>query len=410
MSNSEDGPLADQEDGPRVDQEAGPTSTDVHPVFLLMFSADATDFDMDDIIKAAELPSEASCAPCALLAHGGSVDGGKKLGPPSADSLKALEGLTTTTDECAEDVEHAPGTPCATRKVLKVLAMFNESGAADSTSKHALKPKTRVNEDDLLPKADSADAKIVREAAQALGCNSESCVITHPSFRGFVRDAGVLPQHAIDLELETRYKAAGPRNSTALASDANIDETLRRWARVYPEFYPCPFTMMDFEKTGSFFDQVDMVAVMKGEVPANLGPGFGQVRRPTNCFGCVLNTDVSSGPGIHWVAAFVDCRGKAGTPWSVEFFNSVGNAPPKPVVRWMERTRAALAAYRRDGEVISVPVTDMDHQESQTECGLYAIYYIRRRLEGVPFSFFFQQIVPDDAMTMFRAHVFRAAR
>ena len=80
----------------------------------------------------------------------------------------------------------------------------------------------------------------------------------------------------------------------------------------------------------------------------------------------------------------------------------------------MERARAQLAGCRAAlpggrGDVVTVPVTDMDHQESQTECGLYALYYIRRRLEGVPYAFFFEQLVPDAAMTAFRAHVFRAA-
>ena len=54
-------------------------------------------------------------------------------------------------------------------------------------------------------------------------------------------------------------------------------------------------------------------------------------------------------------------------------------------------------------------MTDMDHQESRTECGLYALFYIRRRLEGTPLSFFEERPVPDEAMTAFRQHVFRAA-
>jgi hypothetical protein len=131
----------------------------------------------------------------------------------------------------------------------------------------------------------------------------------------------------------------------------------------------------------------------------------------------VINTDTSSGPGKHWVAVFVDCRPAPDEPWTVEYFNSAGRPPPKAMVGWMERRRAQLAAYRGQlpssrghvCDVIAVPVTDMDHQESQTECGLYALFYIRRRLEGTPYSFFFSQLVPDAAMTAFRAHVFRAA-
>ncbi|MHB8736931.1 MAG: Ulp1 family isopeptidase, partial [Terriglobales bacterium] len=59
-------------------------------------------------------------------------------------------------------------------------------------------------------------------------------------------------------------------------------------------------------------------------------------------------------------------------------------------------------------KVESVPVTSMPHQNLDTECGLYALYYIRRRLEGVPYTFFEKQRIPDEAMTEFRKHVFRA--
>ena len=90
------------------------------------------------------------------------------------------------------------------------------------------------------------------------------------------------------------------------------------------------------------------------------------------------------------------------------------------MVAWMERARAVLINYRAslagadatpaNTEVRSVAVTSMDHQESQTECGLYALYYIRRRLEGEPYSFFETELVPDSAMAAFRMHVFRCAK
>jgi len=374
----------------------------------------------DSIFRYVVPRQEGGCAPCALAAGGrarrsGAAGRGRRADGAAldADSRKALAGLTTTTDECAEDVERAPGTPCASKRVTKAIAAF----AGDVPPAAA---PAGAGEAALLPTAPTPEAEAVRAAAAALGCDSESCVVTHPVFRRYVVERNVVPEAALDLELETRFKAPGPRDSKGLLSNYNIDETLRRWARVFPEFHPCPFAMMDFERNGDRFGQIELPDVLAGRAPVDLGPGFGVVRRPASCFGCVLNTDTSSGPGKHWVAVFVDARPGPGEPWSVEYFNSAGNPPPKPVVRWMERARAQLAEYRaalpasRDREagrdVVSVPVTDVDHQESQTECGLYALYYIRRRLEGVPYPFFFEQLVPDDAMTAFRAHVFRSAK
>ncbi|MFA6165775.1 MAG: Ulp1 family isopeptidase [Gemmatimonadaceae bacterium] len=336
---------------------------------------------------------------CGCEARAAVVGGGRG---GAADVKKTLEGLTATTEECAEDVARAPGSACASKPVLRAVEAFVEATASPATISYAAATPSTSR---LLPTAPERATKVVLAAAEALECESESCVITHPAFRRFVEAERIIDPSVIDRDLEMRFKAEGPRSSTRLLNNFNIDETLRRWARLFPDFYPCPFAMMDFDRTREPFATVDILDVLAGRAPLDLGAGLGVVRRPARCFGCVVNTDTSSGPGKHWVAVFVDCRAP---PWTVEYFNSAGNPPPRAMVGWMERTRARLLEGSAGAQVFSVPVTDMDHQESQTECGLYALFYIRRRLEGTPYRFFFEQKVPDDAMTKFRAFVFRA--
>jgi hypothetical protein len=325
-----------------------------------------------------------------------------------AEVAQALDGITTTTEECAENPNHIPGMPCASRKVLNALAAF----VTEKTIPVTVASSSRQTADvvDTLPAPTTTEGAIVRAAADALECNSESCVITHPSFQQFVttRPQLAVSRDTLKYELASQFKTSGPRDSLALLSNYNIDETLQRWARVFPEFFPCPFAMIDFDSNGDLFGSVNLASVFEGRVETDLGPGFRSVRRRANCFGCVVNTDTSSGPGKHWVAVFVDARPtNLKIPWTVEYFNSAGNPPPRPMVHWMERMRDELEHYRQ-GPVITVPVTDMDHQDSQTECGLYALFYIRRRLENTPYDFFYEQRVPDAAMTIFRQHIFRA--
>jgi len=354
--------------------------------------------------------------------------------PQGARSLRpseALAPLTTTEDECAEGLDRRSGEPCASAPVLRAVVAFAGAGgapgagAAGSTGAGPAAPTpapgggalpTAGRPGGALPTAGSREAAAVRAAAAELGCASESCVLTHPRFLKFAGETGALPQagRAVKGDLDGRFKAKGPRHGRALLSNYNIDETLQRWARVFEGFFPCPFAMMDFETNGDFFGSVDLPAVLCGRVPADLGPGGGEVARRATCVGCVLYTDPSRGPGKHWVAVFVDCRPGCELPWTVEFFNSAGRPPDRPVVRWMERTRARLREWRaglpgcQEAEVASVPVTDLGHQESQTECGLYALYYIRRRLEGAPYSVFEGRAVPDAAMEEFRQHLFRS--
>lgn len=312
----------------------------------------------------------------------------------------------------------------------------------------------------------ASDAAALAKAEQLLDCGTEACVLTNPKFRKFAGAVGV-PVTVLDHQLEVRFKPAGPRDSTALLSNYNIDDTLQRWAREFLDFYACPFAMMDFAATREAFETLDMGDVMCGRARLNLG-AVGTAVRHNRTFGCVLNTDVSTGAGKHWVAVFVDCRpapaillapptpaqlspdapvaslalapqvvsvaapaapqaqvdalavsrpapGSGPLPWTVEYFDSAGNPPPREVVAWMGKTRKRLVELRAsltEGAcdwVESVPVTTVEHQQSRTECGLYSLYYIRRRLEGVGYGFFeSDKSVPDSAMVEFRRHCFRA--
>lgn len=87
------------------------------------------------------------------------------------------------------------------------------------------------------------------------------------------------------------------------------------------------------------------------------------------------------------------------------------------MTRWLEATAARLSAFRAAhprlygaGRVEAVPLTDVRHQNSRTECGVYTLYFIRSRLEGRPYSEFRSGRIPDEAMTEFRRHVFRGEK
>ncbi|MHB8736930.1 MAG: hypothetical protein ACYC6M_16625, partial [Terriglobales bacterium] len=174
---------------------------------------------------------------------------------------------------------------------------------------------------DALPTANTKESVAVKTAAAILGCKSESEILSHPQFAEFADRKGVPPSR-LEAEKASRFKAEGPRNSRKWLSNFNIDDTLAQWARVFPEFYAYPFAMMDFAKTGSDLATVNVCEAMRRRRPQG----------PFKCFGCVVNTDVSTGRGRHWVAVFIDVRGASQPPvWTVEYFNSTGRPPPKPM-------------------------------------------------------------------------------
>lgn len=334
-----------------------------------------------------------------------------------ADAQAALGRVGTTTSECSAASGSGNGGPCSSRRVVAAIQHFVSSVEEPGAPKGAPKEGAGVASE-TLPAADTPEARAVRRAAWVLGCASESCVVTHPRFRAHVQTQGAGLEsaggtHLLDIELDRRFKTEGPRDSTQLLSNFNIDGVLQEWAAEFPEFFNFSFNMMDFETVGGSLARTDVAEILEGRATQNLGKMGGLVRRPCRTFACVLNTDVSTGRGKHWVAVFGDCRGDG--EWTVEYFNSAGNPPPGPVTRWLESSAARLAEYRArhprkygTGAVTPVPLTDVRHQDSQTECGNYALFYIRRRLEGAPLSEFRDTRIPDDAMVEFRKHLFRA--
>lgn len=304
-------------------------------------------------------------------------------------SEKILQGLTTNTGECSSIVGHTSQI-CSSKPVISTITKFICSTRSSAT--------------------DCDHNSAIEETKKVLGCNSESCIISHPKFRKYAVNEGNINTRMLDNELSTRFKTRGPRESTKLLSNFNIDEVLQEWAVKYKTFYNYDFNMIDFDYTGGSLARIDIIDILEGN--ANQITQEGRIKRPCDTFACVLNTDKSTGKGKHWVAIFGDCRGKK--EWSVEYFNSSGNPPPKPVINWMEKTSAKLSDHRQihsdkygDDVVISVPVTNIRHQESKTECGNYSLYYIRRRLEGMTYKEFQNNKVPDSAMIEFRKHIFR---
>lgn len=318
------------------------------------------------------------------------VQGGRERSAAAeAAAIEASTALQTTPCECAEDLSRRPGEPCASAPVVEAISKYVEDTVGTPPPPE----------------------KSVLAAAQVLGCSSESCVLAAPRFRQHVRAHGGPSDQALDSELLHRFKPPGPRTGNQLLSNFNLDDVLQQWAVAFPGFFNLPFCMIDFAETGGSLASVDFAGVLDGR-EAQMLAGGGRVRRPCSTFACALNTDVSTGGGKHWVAIFGDCRGRG--VWRLEYFNSAGNPPAAAVARWQEATRARLLAFRRlhpqrfgDADIETVSVTDVRHQDSQTECGVYILYYIRARLEGRPSSEFCGTRIADAAMERFRAHLYR---
>lgn len=309
--------------------------------------------------------------------------------------------LGMTTSECFASKD---GACTRDEMVLQAAAEFADTIDGNAEGGKKTNGKTS-NESSSVPIEEK-----IKKAIKKTKCDSESCLLHDKSFKAFAKGRGVTLGQ-INRTLEIDFKTEGPRDEIEWLSNIHIDDTLGRWAREYDNFFPFPFAMMDFADYKHELVTIPLADILDGKVDINMGPMVDTIKRPSKCMGCVLNTDVSTGKGKHWVVVFVDCRDQK--EWSIEYFNSTGNKIPKAVKRWFVSAKEQLTEYANKHNlkvnINIVEVTVVGHQTQDSECGVYSLFYIRRRLEGTPYTFFtdLDKRISDDYMVEFRRFLFR---
>lgn len=221
---------------------------------------------------------------------------------------------------------------------------------------------------------------VIEHAKKVTKCESESCIYTKRSaLLEYITPA------LAKRELLERFAPKGPHNSTDWLSNDNIDQVLELYVKKFPQFYHVPYQMADFEKYGGELASVD----------------FQTVSKTYKSLGCVLNTDKHGGPGQHWVALYVDFQGQ-----TFEYWDSAGSPPFDEIHNFMVNTVEQLNAAGGKYKPVVV-CKDIVHQKADTECGVYSLYFIINRLNGIPYKFFQSNEIPDSVMEQFRKYLFR---
>jgi hypothetical protein len=293
------------------------------------------------------------------------------------------DSLTTGTAEESITIELADGQkeevcPCA-------LHIGDKSGvcSAQSTIK-------KIAEHLDIPGNLKPEEKI-EAAKEILNVETEAEVLK--------KIAGKIPEAHRDLK--ERFKMEGPADSTALFNNNHIDETLSSWEKRWPDFHHIGFQFIDFMD-----DDANNNELKKLTTPGYITSLYNKGIRTISC---VLNTDVHTGPGKHWICVFIDMRGDK---WTVEYFNSSGNPPAYKdwtITKWANSVIDKLRELNPSKKTDFIYVCKLQLQYSNTECGPYCMYYIYNRLKNKPYDKFSYGDIPDDKVTKFRKMLFRPA-
>jgi hypothetical protein len=271
----------------------------------------------------------------------------------------------------------------------KVDRIFNKVSECHFTKESSAicSPKHLVDKMVVFVKNKGVDINgknVVSKMKDVLSCNSESCLLKNKEFREFVGEK------IIDDILEKFFKAEGPATNFDLLSNFNIDDTLTQLQQkfTHKKFLHIPFQMRDFEKVGSELSTIDL---------------SDKLRQGYKTFGTVLNTDYSTGRGIHWYCIYGE---HLGDKIVIEYFNSSGRPPLPETQAWLQKTKHHLH------KELKIPVeikytTGIQYQNDEHSCGVYCLAYLWARLEGIPFQWFKADNFNDEMMHKLRKNLFR---
>jgi len=122
--------------------------------------------------------------------------------------------------------------------------------------------------------------------------------------------------------------------------------------------------------------------------------GFKQV-------GIVFNTDVSTGPGQHWIALFADIHPKFDNA-RITYFDSYSKEPEPEIERLMFRWKEEWDALKIHANPTELTYNKTRHQYKDSECGMYCLLFHFCCLTGVPMD----KEIPDDVIQGFRELLF----
>jgi hypothetical protein len=236
----------------------------------------------------------------------------------------------------------------------------------------------------------------VNELAKELGCDSNDgrCIV----------QKSLLSHKEKKALLDTFFRPAMPEEwkkdpDVWLTSD-DIAAVMKQYEKAYPQFkflgvVPIDFSAPDPYQSGGSQEPSKLFPEKKCmndqfchvDLAAEKAAG-------RKILGAVFNLDPHYKGGSHWVALAVDLMRDC-----AYYFDSYGMAPPDQVARFMRYLTL-------QNPKLKLQSNGRRFQYSDTECGMYSMYFLIRMIAGESFKKFCKNPIGDKYMLAFRKVLF----
>ena len=173
-----------------------------------------------------------------------------------------------------------------------------------------------------------------------------------------------------------------------------IDHIEHQFERVFKPYKYLGSFPIDFDKHTKLGECL-VSTLCSMDIKSLYAKGYHQI-------GIVFNTDVSTGPGQHWIATFCDISPELEYP-RITYFDSYAHKPERQIQVLMRRWKKQWDATGIHSKPMKMTYNATRHQYKDSECGVYSIYFHYCCLLGIPM----EKRIPDEVVMGLRGVLFR---
>ena len=233
--------------------------------------------------------------------------------------------------------------------------------------------------------------QISKKLSDISECNSEKCWLT---IQELIRHLSFEELKVFRDSFKPKKPQEWDKNPNAWLTTSQLDLILDQLQNKYTNFKHYGALPMDFEKrngdsciSGNLCD-IDL----KTHLDSNQNVGT------------IFNLDDHDEPGSHWTAIYIELIPKCREVPSIYYFDSIGNRPPKEIYDLSKKLKQQYKSIKN--EELDFLYNDIQHQQGNTECGIYSLHFLETMLKGMKFNDYIKNKNNDSYIEKFRNYYF----
>ena len=176
------------------------------------------------------------------------------------------------------------------------------------------------------------------------------------------------------------------KNPNEWLSSVDILNVMKQYEKVYPCFEFMGPSPIDFDKRKMYGECVweELCKFQLAE----------KIKEKKKKIGIIFNLDTHDKPGSHWVAMFINIK-----KGEIYYFDSYGDKTPNRIKKLAKRIQEQSSKL---GKPYIFHENKVRHQYSNSECGMYCLYFIIKLIENKLYKNLIKKKIPDKEMIRLR--------